>query len=345
MARPMAELVLTDDERQTLTTWASRPKSTQRLATRARIVLACAEGLDNKAVAARLGVCSATVGTWRRRFVERRLEGLADEPRPGAPRTITDADVERVVTRTLETKPKAATHWSTRGMAEAAGLSQTAVGRIWRAFGLKPHRRETFKLSTDPFFVEKVRDVVGLYLSPPERAIVLCVDEKSQVQALDRTQPLLPMTPGQAERRTHDYVRNGTTSLFAALNVATGEVIGQCHRRHRHQEFLKFLDEVDATRAARAGRGDPPGAGQLRDAQDAGGEAVVPAAPGVPPALHADEQLVAEPGGAVLRRDHREADPPRGRSAAWRRWRRRSGSTWSITTPRPSRSCGPPTPT
>jgi transposase len=242
----MAELILSDDERQTLKTWASRPRSTLRLATRARIVLACAEGADNKAVAVKLGVCSATVGTWRRRFIERRLEGLADEPRPGAPRTITDADVERVVTRTLETRPKDATHWSTRGMAEAAGMSQTAVGRIRRSFGLKPHLRETFKLSTDPFFVEKVRDVVGLYMSPPERAIVLCVDEKSQVQALDRTQPLLPMAPGQAERQTHDYVRNGTTSLFAALNVATGEVIGRCHRRHRAKEFLRFLDEVHA---------------------------------------------------------------------------------------------------
>jgi transposase len=247
MARPLAELVLTEDERQTLTTWASRPKSTQRLATRAKIVLACAEGLENKRVAARLHICPATVGTWRRRFVERRLEGLADEPRPGAPRSISDADVERVVTKTLESKPRSATHWSTRGMAEAAGVSQTAVGRIWRSFGLKPHLIETFKLSTDPFFVEKVRDVVGLYLSPPERAIVLCVDEKSQVQALDRTQPLLPMSPGQAERQTHDYVRHGTTSLFAALNVATGEVIGRCHRRHRAREFLRFLDEVHAS--------------------------------------------------------------------------------------------------
>ena len=246
MPRPKPELALTDDERQTLTTWASRPKSSQRTATRARIVLACAEGLDNKAVAARLGVCAATVGTWRRRFVERRLEGLVDEPRPGAPRTVTDADVERVVTRTLESKPRAATHWSTRGLAAELGLSQSTVSRIWRAFGLKPHKADTFKLSTDPYFVEKVRDVVGLYMSPPERAIVLCVDEKSQVQALDRTQPLLPMTLGQAERHTHDYVRNGTTSLFAALNVATGEVIGKCHRRHRHQEFLKFLDEIDA---------------------------------------------------------------------------------------------------
>ncbi len=246
MARPKPELVLSDDERQTLTTWANRPKSTQRLALRARIVLACAAEPSNRAVAARLGVCAATVGTWRQRFVARRLEGLADEPRPGAPRTVTDADVERVVTRTLETKPANATHWSTRGMAQASGLSQSTISRIWRAFGLKPHRADTFKLSADPFFVEKVRDVVGLYLAPPERAIVLCVDEKPQVQALDRTQPVLPLAPGRTERGTHDYVRHGTTSLFAALNVATGQVIGRCHRRHRHQEFLKFLDHVDA---------------------------------------------------------------------------------------------------
>lgn len=247
MARPKPELVLSDAERQKLTLWASRPKSTQRLALRARIVLACADEPSNKAVAARLGVCNATVGTWRTRFVAKRLDGLVDDPRPGAPRTVTDAAVERVITRTLETKPVAATHWSTRGMAKASGLSQSAISRIWRAFGLKPHRADTFKLSTDPYFVEKVRDVVGLYLAPPEKAIVLSVDEKSQVQALDRTQPLLPMTPGQSERGTHDYVRHGTTSLFAALNVATGHVIGKCHRRHRHQEFVKFLDHLDAT--------------------------------------------------------------------------------------------------
>jgi transposase len=247
MARPKPALILSDDERQKLSTWANRPKSTQRLALRARIVLACADEPSNKAVAVQLGVCGATVGTWRNRFIAERLEGLVDEPRPGTPRTVTDADVERVVTRTLETKPKAATHWSTRGMAKATGMSQSAISRIWRAFELKPHRSDTFKLSTDPYFVEKVRDVVGLYLSPPERAIVLSVDEKSQVQALDRTQPMLPMTPTQVERGTHDYVRNGTTSLFAALDVATGKVIGTCHRRHRHQEFLKFLDHVDAT--------------------------------------------------------------------------------------------------
>jgi len=247
MARPKPELALSDDERRKLTTWAGRPKSTQRLALRARIVLACADEPCNTVVAARLGVCNATVGTWRNRFVAKRLDGLVDEPRPGAPRSVSDAEVERVVTRTLETKPAHATHWSTRTMAKAAGMSQSAVSRIWRAFELKPHLYDTFKLSTDPFFVEKVRDVVGLYLSPPENAIVLSVDEKSQVQALDRTQPILPMTPGQAERGTHDYVRHGVTSLFAALNVATGQVIGKCHRRHRHQEFVKFLDHVDAT--------------------------------------------------------------------------------------------------
>ena len=187
-----------------------------------------------------------TVGKWRSRFLAKRLDGLTDEPRPGPPRTITDARVEAVVTKTLESKPAHATHWSTRGMARATGLSQSAISRIWRAFGLQPHRADTFKLSTDPHFVEKVRDVVGLYLSPPDRAVVLSVDEKSGAQALDRTQPVLPMTPGQVERGTHDYVRNGTTSLFAALDVATGKVIGRCHRRHRHQEFVKFLDQIDA---------------------------------------------------------------------------------------------------
>lgn len=185
------------------------------------------------------------MGKWRRRFLERRLDGLLEEPRPGAPRKISDAEVERVVTQTLETKPPHATHWSTRGMAKALGLSQTAVSRIWRAFNLQPHRTETFKLSTDPLFIDKVRDLVGLYLSPHDKAIVLCVDEKSQ--ALDRSQPLLPLEPGRPERHTHDYARHGTTSLFAALNVATGQVIGRCHARHRHQEFLKFLDLIDQT--------------------------------------------------------------------------------------------------
>jgi transposase len=245
IGRPKSLLVLTDDERITLANWANRPTSAQRLALRARIVLACADGRTNTEVAASLKITIATVGKWRQRFVDNRLDGLVDEPRPGTPRTISDAQVEEVVARTLESKPKNATHWSTRSMAKALGLSQTAVVRIWKAFGLKPHLAETFKLSTDPLFIDKVRDIVGLYLDPPERAIVLSVDEKSQVQALDRTQPLLPLGPGQAERNTHDYVRNGTTSLFAVLNVATGEVLGECYRKHRHQEFLKFLGRID----------------------------------------------------------------------------------------------------
>jgi transposase len=245
--RPLTPLVLSDDERSQLESWVRRPKTLQRLALRARIVLAAASGLSNTRIAADLGITLPTVGKWRQRFLTDRLGGLADEPRPGTPRSVTDAQVEEAITVTLESKPADATHWSTRSLAKKLGLSQTAVSRIWRAFGLQPHRSETFKLSTDPFFIEKVRDVVGLYLSPPERAIVLCIDEKSQVQALDRTQPLLPMTPGQAERGTHDYARHGATSLFAALNVATGEVIGQCHRRHRQQELVKFLDHIDAT--------------------------------------------------------------------------------------------------
>src|SRR6202050_1165377 len=246
--RPKKPLTLSDDERQKLEQWARRPKTAQRLALRSRIVLACAEGKTNVEVAAELRVTMPTVGKWRSRFVDDRLEGLVDEPRPGAPRSITDVHVEEVITRTLESKPANATHWSTRGMAKASGLSQSAIVRIWHAFGLQPHRSsDTFKLSTDPLFVEKVRDVVGLYLNPPDRAIVLCVDEKSQVQALNRTQPLLPLGPGQAERGTHDYERNGVTSLFAALNVATGEVIGKCPRRHRQQEFVKFLDQIDAS--------------------------------------------------------------------------------------------------
>ena len=246
-------LTVTDDERAKLEAWVRRPKTAQRLALRSRIVLAAADGLGNTAIAADLRVCLPTVGKWRQRFLDRRLEGLADEPRPGPPRTVTDARVEEVVTRTLETKPEDATHWSTRGMAKAAGLSQTAVSRIWRAFGLKPHLADTFKLSADPFFVEKVRDVVGLYLSPPDKAVVLCVDEKSGTQALDRTQPVLPMAPTRPERGTHDYVRHGTTSLFAALNVATGEVIGACHRRHRQQEFVSFLGAIDAAVPAEDG--------------------------------------------------------------------------------------------
>jgi transposase len=243
--RPKAPLILTDEERETLVRWSRRPKSAQALALRARIVLACAEGKTNKAVAEEVGVWPQTVTKWRGRFVRQRLEGLADEPRPGAPRTIADEQVEAVVVATLEELPKEATHWSRALMAKRSGLSKSTVGRIWKAFGLKPHLTDTFKLSTDPQFIEKVRDVVGLYLDPPERALVLCVDEKSQIQALDRSQPVLPIMPGMPGRRTHDYVRNGTSSLFAALDVATGRVIGSVHRRHRAVEFKKFLVKLD----------------------------------------------------------------------------------------------------
>jgi len=247
MADPRLEpLVLSQAERRTLENWAKRRKTAQGMALRARIVLACAEGAQNKQVAAALRVDPATVGKWRRRFVEHRLEGLRDEHRSGAPRTIEDARIEEVIVRTLESVPPDATHWSSRGMSRACGLSVSTVQRIWRAFGLQPHRLETFKLSTDPDFVAKVRDVVGLYLSPPANALVLCVDEKSQIQALDRSQPMLPMRPGQAARRSHDYTRHGTTSLFAALDIATGRIIGKCFARHRAAEFRKFLDAIEA---------------------------------------------------------------------------------------------------
>jgi transposase len=239
-------VVLTDEERDTLERWARRPKSSQALALRCRIVLACAdEERTNGDIAAELSVTPATVGKWRKRFAANRLDGLHDEPRPGVPRSITDDDVERVIVKTLEETPTDATHWSTRSMAKATGMSQSGVSRIWRAFGLKPHLRETFKLSPDPFFIEKVRDVVGLYLNPPEAALVLCVDEKTQVQALDRTAPVLPLRPGLPERATHDYVRNGTTNLYAALDMASGKVIADMTDRHRAVEFRKFLNLIN----------------------------------------------------------------------------------------------------
>ena len=243
--RPKRVVALTDVQREELQRWVRRATTANALAMRARIILACEQGGHDGVIAARAGVNRTTVGKWRRRFLERGADGLLDEPRPGAPRQIGDAEIERVIARTLETKPKAATHWSTRTMASEVSMSQSAISRIWRAFGLQPHRVTTFKLSKDPLFIEKVRDIVGLYMSPPERAIVLCVDEKSQIQALDRTQPLLPMRSGHVEARTHDYVRHGTTSLFAALDVKTGAVIGECHRRHRALEFRKFLDTID----------------------------------------------------------------------------------------------------
>ena len=243
--RPKAELVLTDEECEQLVSWSRRAKSAQSLALRSKIVLSCAQGLDNIAVAAKLGVVPATVSKWRRRFVEHRLDGLVDEPRPGGPRSISDEQIEAVIIATLERTPKDATHWSRASMAAESGLSRSTVGRIWRAFSLKPHLVDTFKLSTDPLFIAKVRDVVGLYLDPPERALVLCVDEKTGIQALDRSSPVLPMMPGMPERRTHDDARSGVTTLFAALDVASGQVIGSLHRRHRAVEFKKFLAKID----------------------------------------------------------------------------------------------------
>ncbi|MFD0280065.1 IS630 family transposase [Kitasatospora sp. NPDC127111] len=243
--RPKAELVLSDEERAALEGWVRRRSTPQAWALRCRIILECASGASNKDVAERLGSTPHAVGRWRGRFVEHRIPGLGDMPRPGGPRTVTDEQVAELVAKTLERTPKDATHWSTRSMARETGLSQSTVSRVWRAFGLQPHRAETFKLSTDPYFVDKVHDVVGLYLDPPERALVFCVDEKSQIQALDRSQPVLPMMPGMPQRMTADYVRHGTTTLFAALEVATGKVIGSLHRRHRAEEFKKFLLRLD----------------------------------------------------------------------------------------------------
>jgi len=244
--RPRQLLSVTDEEREVLERWSRRPKSPHSIAQRSRIVLLAADGLTNNAVAERVGVHQATVVKWRKRFLERGLDGLSDEPRPGAPRKISDADVEAVIVRTLEDKPTDATHWSTRDLAKKVGMSASSVGRIWQAFGLKPWQTDTFKLSEDPQFVDKVRDVVGLYLNPPEKAAVFCVDEKTSIQALDRTQPSLPMRPGQVERRTHDYQRHGVTDLFAALNLATGTVVHQTRPRHRAVEFRAFLNAIDA---------------------------------------------------------------------------------------------------
>jgi transposase len=246
MPIPFAPVVtLTDDERSQLLTWSRRPTSANALATRSRIVLAAADGLGNTAIANQLGIAVSSARKWRSRFLAERLDGLLDEPRPGRPRTVTDAQVEAVITRTLESTPANATHWSTRSLAAELGLSQSAVSRIWRAFGLQPHRHDSWKLSKDPQFIDKVRDVVGLYLDPPEAAVVLCVDEKSQIQALDRTAPVLPMLPGTPARASHDYSRHGTSSLYAALDIASGTVIGSLHARHRALEFKQFLAKID----------------------------------------------------------------------------------------------------
>lgn len=244
--RQLTPLSVTAEERESLERWTRRLKTGQALAQRARIILESASGKSNTEIARRLRITKQMVGKWRTRFLAKRLDGLLDEPRPGTPRRLSDAEVERVLTMTLESTPKNATHWSTRSLAAACGLSRSSVHRVWQAFALAPHRSESFKLSTDPLFIDKVRDIVGLYLNPPDKALVLCVDEKSQIQALDRSQPILPMRPGQVERRAHDYKRHGTTSLFAALDAKSGKVISQLHRRHRALEFRKFLDKIDA---------------------------------------------------------------------------------------------------
>jgi transposase len=244
--RPKQPVVLTEGERARLESMAHRARSQPLLARRARVVLACGDGLDNEAVARKLRCSRGMVVKWRARFLKQRLEGLYDEPRPGAPRKVSDEQVERVVIQTLESTPRGQTHWSTRELAKITGLSRMTISRIWHAFGLQPHRTDSFKLSPDPLLIEKVRDIAGLYINPPEHALVLCVDEKSQIQALDRTQPLLPMQPGQLERGTHDYKRHGTTSLFAALDLKTSHVIGQFHQRHRSVEFRRFLDTIEA---------------------------------------------------------------------------------------------------
>jgi len=246
MGKAAIAIELSTAERRELESLARAQKTGQAMARRARIVLAAAAGLENKAICVDVGADANTVGKWRRRFAAHRLDGLLDEPRPGTPRRIGDDAIADTIRLTLETTPPGATHWSLRSMAKAVGYAPSTIHRLWRAFGLQPHRSETFKLSTDPLFVEKVRDIVGLYLAPPERALVLCVDEKSQIQALDRTQPLLPMRPGQVERHTHDYTRHGTTSLFAALDIATGSVIGRCYPKHRSGEFRRFLDQIEA---------------------------------------------------------------------------------------------------
>ena len=245
MARAAPTIRCSPEDQHALQRLAASRTAPKQTGERARMVLGCLAGQQVQVVARQCHTRPNTVIKWRQRFVDRRLDGLLDEPRPGTPRKVSDAEVERVLTMTLESAPKDSTHWSTRSLAAASGLSRSTVNRIWRAFSLQPHRSETFKLSKDPLFIEKVRDIVGLYLNPPDRALVLCVDEKSQIQALDRTQPLLPMRPGQVERRTHDYKRHGTTSLFAALDVKTGTVIGELHRRHRSAEFRKFLDTID----------------------------------------------------------------------------------------------------
>ena len=311
IGRPVATIVLSSAEKEKLTLIANRPKSNQRDALRARVILGASEGLSNTEIARRERVCLPTVGKWRSRYARQKIEALADAPRSGAPRSIDDKKVEEVLTKTLETTPRARTHWSSRLMAKEAAISEHSVLRIWRAFGLKPHRVDSFKLSADPMFVEKVRDIVGLYLNPPDKAIVLCVDEKSQTQALERSQPILPLRPGLPERQSHDYVRHGTLSLFAAYDAATGRVLGRCHQRHRHQEFLAFLERIDA--------GFPDdGKSQLHLIIDNYSTRKHPQSPSLaatsstlPASFHSDWQFLAQHGRAFLRSDHHRGHSPR----------------------------------
>ncbi len=307
--RPAAVVELSEAEREQLLCWSRRAKSAQALALRSRVVLACADGLSNNEVAEKLQVSTSMVTKWRTRFAARRLDGLVDEDRPGRPPSISVEQVEQVIVATLEQTPRNATHWSRASMASRTGLSRSTIGRIWRDFGLQPHRAETFKLSTDPLFVEKVVDVVGLYHNPPERAVVLCVDEKSQVQALNRSQPVLPMMPGMPERRTHDYVRNGITSLFAAFNIADGSVIGELHRQHRAARVQEVFDHHRQAGADRTGRA--PDLRQLRNPQDPGDQSLARPTPTVSHALHPDRVLVDQPGRTLVRAADRAEDPPR----------------------------------
>ena len=341
--RAAVRIEVEEAERGELEARMRRRKIARADAMRAEIVLLAAEGLTNLAIAGRLGITRVTVATWRKRFATQRLDGLIDEPRPGAPRKIGDEKIAEVVTTTLETMPAAATHWSTRSMAKASGLSVSTVHRIWRAFSLQPHRSETFKLSTDPLFVEKVRDIVGLYLDPPDRALVLCVDEKSQIQALDRTQPLLPMRPGQAERRTHDYKRHGTTSLFAALDVKAGTIIGKCMPRHRADEFRRFLDTVEQNVPGRSRH--PRRHGQCVEPQDQADPRLVRQAIPLARPLHADLVVLDQPGRALLRAPDRTADQARRAPVHQGAGERRSPPISIAAMQTPSRSDGPSPPT
>lgn len=306
--RPKQALILTEEERERLQSLAHRARTQALPARRARVVLACGDGLDNRAVAKKPQCSLGMVGKWRARFLKNRLEGLYDEPRPGAPRRIGDDQTEKVIVQTLETTPRGQTHWSTRGLAKATGFSRMTISRIWRAFGLQPHRTDKFRLSPDPLLVEKVRDIAGLYINPPDRALALCVDEKSQIQALDGTQPLPPMQPGRLERGTHDYKRNGTTSLFAALDLKTSRVISQFHQRHRSVEFRKFLDVIEARVPADQEVHlilDNYGTHKDDLPELAGQTATLPGA------LHANLRLMAESGRTMVRRTHQQTDPAR----------------------------------